>query len=404
MGKKEVMIIGAGKLGRVFLGDLFDKAGYHLILVNGTPRLIDPLNAQGYYTIFLNSSEGLEKRRITGFEAYASGRDFDTCARRLSEIDLACVCLYPQANDSVADLLYAAMMRRRARQVEDPLNVIFFVNYIYPSDLLRKMVNERCQNDEERAYCTTYLGLVEGLPYRGGYHPLPEMLQEDPYCVYGYKMEDAMPVGDGFVGPRPDIPTMSYVDRVQGRLVMKVWCGNMRACIGAAIGQRKGFTYVHETVQDRYLRKCVDYASQEANFGIAQEFGFTQQEVNGRFQNAWQQLANPTRVDLLTRVAADPIRKLRRDDRLIGPALLAIKHGRLPFYLARGAAYLMRFENPDDPSCVEMHERIAQQGVEKAIETLCQLDRSKREEEVIYQLVLDQYRELLDHDVDPQTL
>ena len=109
-------------------------------------------------------------------------------------------------------------------------------------------------------------------------------------------------------------------------------------------------------------------------------------------------------MDILTRVAADPIRKLRRDDRLIGPALLAIKHGRVPFYLARGAAYLMNFENPADPSCVKMHEMIAQQGVEQAIETLCQLDRSKQEEEIVYQLVLDQYRELLDHDVDPKTL
>ena len=105
------------------------------------------------------------------------------------------------------------------------------------------MVNERRQNDEERAYCTTYLGLVEGLRRTvAAIIRCPEMLQEDPYCVHGYKMEDTMPVGDGFVGPRPDIPTMSYVDRVQGRLVMKVWCGNIARASAPRSAAQRDFT------------------------------------------------------------------------------------------------------------------------------------------------------------------
>ena len=47
MRNKEIAIIGAGKIGRGYLADLFSRAGYHLIFINGSPVTIDKLRAQG---------------------------------------------------------------------------------------------------------------------------------------------------------------------------------------------------------------------------------------------------------------------------------------------------------------------------------------------------------------------
>lgn len=105
MRSKEIAIVGAGKIGRGYLSDLFSRAGYHLIFINGSPVTIDKLNEQGYYTLFTAKADGLDKRRIEGFEAYSSKRDFDVCVERLQKVDLIAVALYPGAYPSVADLL-----------------------------------------------------------------------------------------------------------------------------------------------------------------------------------------------------------------------------------------------------------------------------------------------------------
>ena len=100
--------------------------------------------------------------------------------------------------------------------------------------------------------------------------------------------------------------------------------------------------------------------------------------------------------DALNRVGADPIRKLGRNDRFIGPALLAIKAGKVPFFLARGAAYGFFFTNEADPAACEIQEYIKQNGIEKAVEKYCELDLSDRDENLLYQLIIGNYYEIIE--------
>ncbi len=45
--EKRVMIIGAGKIGRGYLADLFGDAGYHIIFVDAFTEMVDKLNEAG---------------------------------------------------------------------------------------------------------------------------------------------------------------------------------------------------------------------------------------------------------------------------------------------------------------------------------------------------------------------
>ncbi len=94
--QRKLQLLGPGRSGG-YLSDLFSRAGYHLIFINGSPVTIDKLNEQGYYTLFTAKADGLDKRRIEGFEAYSSKRDFDVCVERLQKVDLIAVALYPGA-------------------------------------------------------------------------------------------------------------------------------------------------------------------------------------------------------------------------------------------------------------------------------------------------------------------
>ena len=395
MRSKEIAIVGAGKIGRGYLSDLFSRAGYHLIFINGSPVTIDKLNEQGYYTLFTAKADGLDKRRIEGFEAYSSKRDFDVCVERLQKVDLIAVALYPGAYPSVADLLAKTIAKRMETGLEEPLNVMFFVNMVFTARTFKKLLRERL-DDQQWAYCEKHVGLIEALTHRGGYNPTEEMLAEDP-CISTGEGE-VLPVGDCFVGEKPDMPYMQFVDRIEGRMVKKIWCGNMRHCTTACIGKARGAKYTFECANDQYVRKCADYATVEAKFGIAKEFGFTQAEIDEGVGLNWDSMKNPNAKDDVDRVCADPIRKLGHDERFIGPALLCLKYGMVPYFLSRGAAYLLMYVNENDASAEEIQAYRKENGDEKTILKYCGLDRSIKDEDVLFQMILGQMKELEDHD------
>lgn len=395
--KKQVIILGAGKIGRGYLADVFSDAGYHLVLINRSAKKADELNAQKKYTLFISGQEGVRRRVIADYEAYSSERDFEQCVEKIRETNYICISLFQTAFASAADLIAEAIRRRRAAGEYAPMNVMFFVNVVYPSDTFRKLLEERLTNAEDRAYLDRYVGLVEALTFRGGFNPTEEMKREDPLCVSaGEGME--LPVGDDFVGEPPrDIPGLQLCDRVQGRLVYKIWSANMRHCMVAEMGIYRGYTYIYEGADDAYIRACVDRATEEADFGIMQEFGFAREDLIEDETVRWEALRNHNEKDDNDRVAADPLRKLARNDRHIGPALLCKKNGKIPFFLCRGAAYLLMYDQKKDASSQRMQQMIREKGMEEAIYSICQLDRKVPMEEEIAQLILAQYQEIRAH-------
>lgn len=150
-----------------------------------------------------------------------------------------------------------------------------------------------------------------------------------------------------------------------------------------------------------YIRACVDAAKEESDFAIRAEFGFTDEDLalSARTQEdsskQWEKSMNPEDTDTVYRVAADPIRKLQKQERLVGPALACLKHGKIPYFIARSIALMCFFHNDADAAAVELQAYIAQNGIEAALEKYCGLSEEQEQENQLRQLVLGHYRELL---------
>ena len=70
-----IVILGAGRIGRGFVADLFAAAGYRLVLVDQSAELVAALRAAGRYTVVC--AENAERRHdhvIAGYEAYTTGQ------------------------------------------------------------------------------------------------------------------------------------------------------------------------------------------------------------------------------------------------------------------------------------------------------------------------------------------
>ncbi len=84
------------------------------------------------------------------------------------------------------------------------------------------------------------------------------------------------------------------------------------------------------------------------------------------------QIDNPRLGDAVERICANPARKLARADRLTGPALLALRHGIPPLFLARAIAAALHYRADLISSAGE------EGGLRTAIRSLCGLEESDR--------------------------
>jgi mannitol-1-phosphate 5-dehydrogenase len=111
----------------------------------------------------------------------------------------------------------------------------------------------------------------------------------------------------------------------------------------------------------------------EASQALQTEYDFSAGEMARWVRDVMTQTTNPILGDTVKRLAADPRRKLSREDRLIGPTLLARKHGVESKHLVRAIAAGLRYNDPDDPGAVYVQQRIATLGLSAAVREVCGL-------------------------------
>jgi mannitol-1-phosphate 5-dehydrogenase len=231
---------------------------------------------------------------------------------------------------------------------------------------------------------------------RAQYTPLYDTLKLTAAQATGNKL-----VLFGSTAGQAGIENTNMLDNFQARLVHKIWSGNMTHCMASYIGKKKGYNYYYEAEVDPYIHKCAALAKKEANFGICTQYHTTIDVIDAhgsKLERFDPSKVNTKDVDTLNRIGGDPKRKLSRTDRFVGPALLSIKYGKVPFFLARGAAMGFYFTNPDDASAIEIQNFLKENGIEKAIEKYCELDIQDKDENFLYQLILANYYEIGDYD------
>ncbi len=401
--KKEAVLIGAGKIGRGYMANIFNRAGYKMIFLDYSDVLVDTMRKQGYYTMFMKHRDfgngDWTKERITNYEAYCTRTEHDECVKVLSEANYATLHIYPGALKSLAELTADAIRERMRMRNEETLDMIFVINFLYADEIFTKEIKEHL-NEDEKKFMDEHIGIVYGLVRGNGPTPEDYMLEEDPIAV-SCSDADYLPVDvDQMKGPFPEGVNFIPAHNVGNLVKYKVWGGNVSHCVNAFYGKHKGYEWGFQSEKDPYIFKCGNLSRREAYDALKG----VEVDEEERKKYLGEQQDRPFRPDLvstdvydaLNRVGADPIRKLGRNDRFIGPALLAIKAGKVPFFLARGAAYGFFFTNEADPAACEIQEYIKQNGIEKAVEKYCELDLSDRDENLLYQLIIGNYYEIIE--------
>ena len=84
--------------------------------------------------------------------------------------------------------------------------------------------------------------------------------------------------------------------------------------------------------------------------------------------------ANPSLPDTVERVGRQPLRKLSRHERFIGPAAEIAERGTRPAALLEAIAAALRFDVADDEQSVELQRMLATDSAETIVADVCGLE------------------------------
>lgn len=305
-----VLIIGSGRSGRGMLGELYHKAGFHIVFADNDPSLVNGLRAVGHYSVEMTDlkSGAKEESVITDFAVLNTVADHAAYIEQLATSRWISTALMPAAFDRVMEDVAEAALLRLSRGTSEPQFITLGANFVgmetYCTQKLRTLLGE----DRWNAFSQN-THLIMSIVNRKNLLPrCPDT--QDPYRVEGdnkpvLRVEDLPALRNAADRP-PFFRLESGLDRA---MAIKIWSGNLVQCSMAFIAIQKGITGTYEASWDPDASRCAFYAAREGYRAVAAEYGLPPRSA--------EEEKAPVCVfrgkdfnDSLARLIRDPIRKL----------------------------------------------------------------------------------------------
>ena len=312
-----LVVYGAGNIGRGIVSYLFHRAGWRLLFYRRDTRALLDLKARGSYPVKLLGADGQKTQEITGFDVL-TGRE--ELVQALTQHSLAACCLYPSAFPAAAEAVAQAYGRREKRGNTAPLNLLLCCNEPGGREQFCAHL-EKALGKSSSGEWRNWLGVVPVLVYSVGF---PAADREDPDAVTitqnGWLEGDASAVR----GLPPQVEGLIWSQNVEGKLYRKLYLGNLFHTYAALLGAEKGYSHMVQCYQDPQIRSEVQRAFFQSERAVLRQWSFDREEHEKWRAMMLAKMDAPSE-DTVERVLRDLPRKLRREDRLTGPALLGVR-------------------------------------------------------------------------------
>ena len=364
---KQALMYGAGNIGRGFIGQLFHMSGYEISFIDVNMAVIDKLNTDREYPIYLTDGDKYREYLVTGVHG-VNGRDNEAVAEAMAAADIMATAVGVNILKFIAAPFALGVRRRMEKGIEAPLNVIICENMIEADKYFASLVKENL-TDAEKEYFDTHIALVE--PSIGRMVPATpkEIAEKNPLavCVEPYC---ELPVDkNAFKGEIPKIENMVPFAPFDFFIRRKLFLHNMSHALTAYLGALKGYTYVWEAVTDPEIRPIAERALEESSLALHKEYGVPMDELKSFSDNLLERFENKLLGDPVERVGKDTKRKLSENDRFVGAIRLCEKHGIAPVHITLGLAAGFHFAPASDEAAIEVSTCARESGVPTALAT-----------------------------------
>ncbi len=362
---KTAIMYGAGNIGRGFIGKVFADSGYEVCFLDIMQEIIDEMNARGEYTVRIVSNDGEKDTTVKPVRAVNSLTD--QAIDEIVNCEIMATAVGVNVLPRIAPVIARGMVARMERTGK-PLDVILCENQLGADELMRGWIYEQL-TDAQRAWADENLGLVEASIGRMVPPLTPEMRAVDKLliCVEPYA---ELPVDrDAFRGDIPDLVGLIPYTPFEFYIKRKLFLHNGGHALCAYLGYQKGYEYIWQAIADPEIYAAAKASMMTSAEALVKKFGEgVRENVESNVTDLLFRFQNKALKDTVARVGADPVRKLRRNDRIVGAALFAIEQGVDPTPIVNGIAAALRFDRAEDATAPEIQKALREQGVDYVLE------------------------------------
>lgn len=361
MAKKNLLIYGAGAVGRGYVPWVFSPEDYDLHYVEANPALRQLLNERRHFISFKTGTESYEPLRVEIQACYAPSEEKSV----MSDMDAIVTAVGPRSFLSLREVLTGTR-----------LPVICCENDASLPDTMRKWTGN-----------PNVVFAIPDVIASSTAHA--DLLAQDPLSII-------TEAGECFIDSTVSHlqAACSYVDKdeMARQWAAKLYVHNTPHCIAAYLGSLAGATYLHNAMEHAGIARIVEGAMDEMAGMLMARHAIDADFIQYYRDKELARFRNTLLCDPISRVAREPFRKLAPNERLIGAAQLCLGVGIVPHNILIGIMAAFCFERDDDP---DAHIRVLRRSLEpeQFLRTIMKL----RESEALSMLLVEQWDAILQH-------
>lgn len=330
---------GAGNIGRGFIGALLQDSGYHVVFADVNETLIAALREKGAYRL-VELDENPITKTYTDFSVLHSVKDFDQLVTKIAVAEIVTASVGANLLERIAPTIEAGL---KARKLDQKLVVMACENAIGASQTIRDAMADQDLAANSAIFCNTAVDRIV---------PLQLAASEPDVAVETFSewIVDAGPLQ----GRELDLKGAIFVPDLTPFIERKLYTVNTAHLAIAYLGQQVGYRTVVAAMQDSDVLEATKAALEETTAVLIAKHGISEAQHRQYLEKTLRRITNPAIDDELVRVGRDPIRKLSRFERLIGPAAYYAENIGQPKALLRVIDAALSFESDNDVSVTRL--------------------------------------------------
>lgn len=354
-------IFGAGRTGRGFAAHLAFLSGYDIVLIDKNKQLIADLKKAGKYDIQVFGDE-----EMSGTVTIAGAYDVDDVSWHdiFVETTLVFTAVFGNNLEELSRNLAAGLHKRYIQNPAQLLAIITCENQTNAAHILKGFILKNLDQEKEE-WLSNCIGFSESIIFKTC---LNASLEQPPLTIRAQNNFELPCDGDELMQPL-HLYGLKPLKNFNHQLKRKIYTYN---CINAVItylGAKKGYVQLYEAGNDEAILQTAKKAADETSRALIMEYGFDSLEQKEWVNAAFVKFGDRNIPDPIDRNGADPARKLSREDRLVGPALLALKHGVYPEGLMEGITACFDYYDPDKG--FKITDLINRNGIDFVLTEVC---------------------------------
>ena len=378
--QNKLVLFGAGKIGRSFIGQLFSRGGYEVVFIDLFKPVIDELNRRGNYKVVIKGEveSVITIRNVRG----VFGGDTEQVITEIASANILAVSVGLNGLKSIIPLIAKGLILRYESSEATPLDIIIAENLRNAAEFMSHELKQHLPAGfplEER------VGLIETSIGKMVPIILIKDMDEDILQVFAEPYNNLILDKKGFKNSIPEIEGLSPKENIKAWVDRKLFIHNLGHATAAYLGFHfnPDFNYLYETLAVSEIHEQVRETMLQAARILLTKYpdDFTQNTLTEHIDDLLFRFQNKALGDTVFRVGCDLKRKLSAEDRLAGAIHLAIElnlpYNRILKSLVAGFYFRAGDEHGELLSDDHEFAKLFENGILNVLTSICGFDSVK---------------------------